>query len=81
MHKFVKYFIWTTLIFLLLSGAMFVYSVYREDLAMPKDGLGDVQQFTYWDDLVIVAKNSFIVLFVLLVVEIITKIYLDSRKL
>ena len=81
MQRFLKYSIGTTLTCLFLSGIAFIYCMYREDLAMPKSGLGDVEQFIYWYNLSVIAKNSLIMFLALLAVEIIFKLIIDYKKL
>jgi hypothetical protein len=81
MYKLLKYFIRTTSLFLLLSGIAFIYCVYRGDQAMPKSGLGNVENFVYWDNYAVIAKNLFMVFIVFLVIEVIAKIIIDIKKL
>lgn len=47
---------------------------------MDKSGLGNVQQFVYWDNLAELAKNVFEVFLVLLGIGIIISIVMDIKK-
>jgi|GEM_PF-5947200 hypothetical protein len=80
MNKLLKYTISSTVAILFLSGAAFLYCIYREDRAMDKSGLGNVQQFVYWDNLAELAKNVFEVFLVLLGIGIIISIVMDIKK-
>jgi len=80
MSKLIKYSIRTTVAFLFLSGAAFLYCSYRGNHAMDKSGLGNLKQFMYWDNLAELAKNVFEVFLVILGIEIIITIIMDIKK-
>ena len=80
MKKLIQYSIRTTVAFLFLSGAAFLYCIYKEDQVMDKSILGNAKQIIYWDNLAELTKNVFEVFLVLLGIGIVISIVLDIKK-